>query len=78
MFGHMAKYLSLALDLSIEEVQEILLMGIDDGYTVEEIVRLFQPTHISFADMVTDERRFLADHEWSEKRVRFYKKRQVA
>lgn len=78
MFSHMVKYLSLALDLSVEEVQEILLMGIDDGYTVEQIVRLFQPTHISFADTVTDERRFLADHEWSEKKNRFCKKRQVA
>jgi hypothetical protein len=60
-------------------MEDWLDMGTRDGLTVTEIVGILTDTkHVSFADMVRKERQFLADHEWSEKKVRFYKKREAA
>jgi hypothetical protein len=61
-----AKLFALELDLSVEDAEEVLSIGLADGMTPTEILRLFVPAPVSFADMVKAERQFIADHKWSE------------
>ena len=78
MLNHLARFLAPLVDLTVYEMEEWIDMGIRDGLTVKEIVGILTDTkHVSFADMVADERRFLADHEWSEKRTRFFRRKNL-
>ena len=62
-----AKLFALELDISIEDASEVLSIGLADGMKPAEILRLFVPAPVSFADMVKAERQFVADHKWSER-----------
>jgi len=73
-----AKLLAVELDLSVEDATDVLSIGLADGMTPTEILRLFVPAPVSFADMVKAERQFIADHKWSENKRSWSKRRNVA
>lgn len=73
-----AKLLAVELDLSVEDATDVLSIGLADGMTPTEILRLFVPAPVSFADMVKAERQFITDHLWSDRTKSWRKRRQVA